>query len=132
MFAHPHRHGAGHGVRVVGRADRDGIDALAHLVEHLAIIVVPLGIGIFLGRLVEGLVVDVADGDHVARLAGVARVALALASHADAGEVDLFVGRLAFLRLRAAGDPESRARHGGREQEVATIGGVAHIKNLRK
>ena len=35
-------HGGGHGVDVVGRAHRHGVDALAHLVEHLAEIVEPL------------------------------------------------------------------------------------------
>ncbi len=87
----------GQRVVVVGRADGHGVDALAHLVEHLAVVVVLLGVRDTSARpAFERVLVDVADGDDVAEAGGVARVAVALAAHADAGEVDPLVRRLAL------------------------------------
>ena len=61
-------------------------------------------------RALQGGVIDVAKGHDVAVLGGVGGVAGPLAAHADAGEVDLFVGGLAPGRLRGVGDPEADAR----------------------
>ena len=93
VLAHLHGHDRGRGVRVVGRADGDGVDLLAHLREHLAEVVVLLGVGEARRLGVQRVVVDVAEGDDVAVLAGLAAVAAALAADADAGDVDLPVGQ---------------------------------------
>ena len=53
------------GVDVVGRADRDGVDAARFLVEHLAEIFVAPRLGKGLKRAGCALVVDVAQGDDV-------------------------------------------------------------------
>ena len=99
---------------MVGRAHGHGIDALAHLVEHLSEVVELLGLleAVLAGG-VELAVVDVADGDHVARAAGVVGIALALALDADAGHGDFFVGRAAGLGLRTAGYPIAHAGGSG-------------------
>jgi hypothetical protein len=53
------RHG-GHGVRVVGRGDEDGVHPFLHGVEHLAEIVERLGLGKLLQRALGPLGVDIA------------------------------------------------------------------------
>ena len=88
---------------VIGRADGDGVDALADFVEQLAEVVVLGGLGelVGLGPAVERVVVDVADGHDVAMIRGVVRVAASFAADADAGEADHFVRRVAFGGLGA-------------------------------
>ena len=118
VLAHPHGHQRGRGVGVVGRADGHRVDALAHLVEHLAEVGVALGLGKpLLAGVVQRAFVDVADGDHVAGVAGVARIARALAANADAGHGDRSLGDLLSCGANAAGHPKANARDGGRLQE---------------
>ena len=78
---------------VVGRADGHGVDLVAELLEHLAVVVELLRLGILLAHLVEHVAVDVAEGDDLAVLAGVIGIAIALAADADAREADLLIGR---------------------------------------
>src|SRR5689334_2572289 len=95
-------------MNVIRRADGDGVDALAHLVEQLAIIDELLGLGIEGRRLGQTLLIDVADGNDIAVPRGLRGITAALAVDADAGETDLLVGRLPFfISLRGAGDPEA-------------------------
>ena len=54
--------------------------------------------------------VDIAQRVDLAELGGVLDVALALAADADAAELNLFVGRLAFRGMQSAGDPIADAR----------------------
>jgi hypothetical protein len=123
VLAHPHRHQGGSGVVVVGRADRDRIDTLAHLVEHLAVVGELFRLRKHLRSGGEITGVYVADGHHVAVLAGVIRVADALNAQADAGDGDLLVGRLALLGIHTTGRPKAEARGGGGLQEQTTIRG---------
>jgi len=45
VLAQLHRHHARHGVGVIRRADHDRVDLLVHLVQQLAEILVPFGLG---------------------------------------------------------------------------------------
>ncbi len=101
MLAHAHRHHAGRGVGVVGRADGHRVDLLAHILEHLAVVEVLLRLGILRAHLVEAFAVDVAKGDNLTVLAGVVGVAVSLAANADTGEADLFIGRQTWRGRRA-------------------------------
>ena len=93
VLAHLHGHDGGRGVRVVGRADRHGVDLLAHLVEHLAVVDVTFWpSGTSRACRLASVLVDVAEGDDVAEVAGLVDVAGALAADADAGDVQLLVG----------------------------------------
>lgn len=92
MLAHLHRHDAGDCVRVIRSADRDCVDALVHLLKHLAKIVVFLGLGKFPGLVVQRAVVDVAEGDNVAEVGGLVCIAVSFSAHTDAGDVDRFIG----------------------------------------
>ncbi len=121
VLAHPHGHRPGGGVGVVGRADGDGVDLVAHLLEHLAVVDVLLGVGELGRHLVELGLVDVAEGDDLAVLAGVVGVALPLAADADAGEPDLLARRFLTAEGRASEDRAGHARHRGLAEEVATI-----------
>src|SRR6185503_18967999 len=105
-----------------GGADGDGVDLLRHLLEHLAVVEVLLRVRVLLGGLVVALVVDVADRDDVfAR--HVAHVAAALTAGADAGDVQLGVGRLLLaVPDLASGDPESGAGGSGVREELSTAG----------
>ena len=58
-------HRSWNGVRVIGRADGNGINRLAHFVEHLTAIVVLLCRAISSCRLVQTVFIDVADGNDV-------------------------------------------------------------------
>ncbi len=106
------RHHGGDGVGVIGRGDGDGVDLLAHLVEHLAEVGELSGLGVLGGFGVEALLVDVADGDEVGVLGGLLAVAVAFAADADAGEVDPLVGGFAGKFVGpglAAGNPNAGA-----------------------
>ena len=73
VLAGPDRRHRGDGVDVVGRADRDGVDVLGFLVEHLAEVLVSPRLREGLERAGRAVVVDVAQGDDVgAELADVA------------------------------------------------------------
>src|SRR5262249_50211439 len=117
-------HHAGRGVRVVGSGDGDGVDGLAHLVEQLAEVGELRRLGEGLGHGIEPALVDVADGDDIADVAGVLGVALALAADADAGDVQLVL--LLVLVGESAGDPPAEAGDGGRLQELTAIGRCGH------
>ena len=93
VLAHAHGHHAGRGVRVVGRADGHGVDLVAQLLEHLAVVEVLLRLGVLFPHLLELMLVDVAEGDDLAVLAGVVGVALTLAADADAREADFLIRR---------------------------------------
>ena len=93
VLAHSHGHDAGRGVGVVGRADGHGVDLVAELLEHLAVIKVLLCFGILLAHLVEDVAIDVAEGDDLAVTAGVVGIAVSLAADADAGKAHLLIGR---------------------------------------
>ena len=130
VLAHLHGHDAGRGVGVVGRAHGDGVDLAVHLLEHLAVVEVLLGVRELLGLLVERLFVDVAEGDDLAVAAGVVRVAIALAADADAGEADFLIDR----RFTHAGDggrggEQERARAGQRRlsEEATTVLTTRHL-----
>src|SRR5262249_46789392 len=104
-------------------------DFLAHFVEHLAEIEVAFGVGEFLVLLVETCFVNVADGDDIAELAGVADVAVALAANADAGKADLLAWRVRCARGRASVRGEEVTERGGASgQEEPSIDGPAHGK----
>ena len=121
VLAHPHRLGGDHGVGVIGRADGHGVDAVAQLVEHLAVVgefVVGL---VGLRHAVEELGIDVAEGVDLAVAGDVLDVALALAADADAGDLHPLEGRLALGGLQRAGDPVAHARERRGLQEFAAI-----------
>lgn len=91
-----HRKRGDDGVHVVWCGDGDGVNAVAELAEHLAVIVVKLRVRVLLGLHVIGIgaSVDVDEGDDVFRGAGVG-VAASLAANTDAGNVQLAVEVLA-------------------------------------
>ena len=111
VLAQPHRAEARRGVDVVRRADDDGVDVIAHRVEHLAEV---LELFRGLDRLLlcgDGEVagVDVADGDDV--LAGYAvHVLAATAGDADAGDVEPLVRP---QHPPGQGEHERQRRRGG-------------------
>ena len=105
MFAQPQGGDGSHAVHVIRRGDGDGIDGLAHLIEHFAPVAIELGVigaivlrGPILQRLVfpiQRVRVDVAQGDNIApQTEGAVGVAVALSTHPDAGNVDAIVGAL--------------------------------------
>src|SRR5262249_49909519 len=120
VLAEAHRHDAGRGVRMVRRADGDGVELLGHLVEHLAVVEVPFRVFEPRGLFVEGVLVDVADGDDLAQTAGVVDVAVALATDADPGEAE-------FLARRVAG---ARRGGGGRSEPVTGTGGAGQLQKV--
>jgi len=60
VLLHLHGHDAGRRMRVIGSAHGHGVDLLVHLLQHLAKVVVLLGVGKSLGLRVELIVIDVA------------------------------------------------------------------------
>ena len=121
-------------MRVVGRGDDDGVEVLL-LVEHLAEVGVGLGLGKPLGHLAQVQRIDVAQGDDV--FAGqVIDVVGALVGHADAGQVELFVGPLRRqCRSRpnhGAGGQRGRAGQHGLSQKFASFQMFGHGRGPRQ
>jgi hypothetical protein len=117
---------------VVRRADGHRVDVLLFLLEHDPVVGVLAGLLELLCRLVEPVLVHVAEGDDVL-LAAALDARGAAAAGADARDVQL---RVRALLLRPHGlasrDPEAEAARGGRAavlQEVATIGLARHLRS---
>src|SRR5262249_9761899 len=123
VLAHPDGLDAGRGVHVVGRADGYRVDLVAELLEHLAVVVERLGLGEALLLLGERMVVDVAESDDGAEVAGLIDVAGALAADADAGELQLAVGLVGSAGggERGAGEPVAWPGESRGLQKVAAV-----------
>ena len=80
-------------VRGGGGGDDDGVDVLSHRVEHPAEVTEPLGVRERPERVGGPLRVDVAQGDNVVSTGDAADVALALAAHPNASNVQFSAGR---------------------------------------
>ena len=74
------------------------------------------------------MIIDVAQSDDVAVVAGLLGVAVAFAAHADASDVDFFVGRFAVGQGKPSGHPEADPGQGGLFQEIATAGFTFHTR----
>ena len=122
VLAHLHRHDAGRRMRVIRSAHGHRVDVLIHLLQHFAKIVVFLGVREFASLRLQMMVVDIAQGDDVAVIAGLVGVTVPFASHSDAGDVDFFVGRFAVGQCKSPGHPEAHPRQGSLFQEIATAG----------
>src|SRR5204862_3730056 len=104
-LAHPHAGCRDNGVAMVGRADGEGVDLVAHLREHFAEVEELLSFRPTDAGRGQALLVNIADGYHVAGSASVLRVAAPFARYANARELDFFVCRAAFSAGRAAEPP---------------------------
>ena len=77
---------------MVGGTHRHRVDTLVQGIQHLAEVGEFFGPRIQLGRTVEPLFVDVADGHHLTELGRIGRITAALAADADAGHGNPLVG----------------------------------------
>src|SRR6185295_7449171 len=129
MLAHLEGGQRREGVGMLGDGDDDGVEVL-RVVEDLAEVLVLLRVGVQLGGGLDAAGVDVADRDDV--LAGDAlHVRRGLPAGADAGDVELGVGRLLLAVAElASGDPEAGADRGAVADEFATIGTMGHGDDL--
>ncbi len=123
MFTQGHGADGREAVVMVGRGNGDGINVLAHRVEHLAVILELPGVHGFIGKLfgffVERGLIHVADGDDVgAASGGFAAVAVTFSTDADAGDVDpvICAEHAAHERERESGRAD---RHAGAADELA-------------
>ena len=111
---------------MVGRADDANVNVLAVLGEEFAIVGELLRFGKPLGLplALERLAVDVADRDYVAKERSIVGVAAPLATDADAGDVELLVGRGAPGRATAGGDKVAGSddRRGAQKRTAAGLG----------
>ena len=122
VFAHLHRGGRLDRVHMVRRADRNGVELVAHFGVHIAVVDVFFRVFELVPFAVEGALVDVADRDDFAVVTGVRNVAAALAADADAGDRDALESRGARLFTEVAGsDQKTGARDRGGLQKIATI-----------
>ncbi|MCX5654561.1 MAG: hypothetical protein NTY65_07950 [Planctomycetota bacterium] len=136
VHAHADGPDGGRRVVVVGRGDEDDIDFLAVGVEHLAVIVVGLGVGDLALDLLDGLgdllVVDVAKGD-APLVGGLTRVAAAHAAARYDRNAEFGARRPRTENNRPAEKPQAgRAAGdgGGRLQKVAAIDTDCHLRSL--
>jgi hypothetical protein len=109
--------GAG-GVHVVGGPDDHGIDVLAGFIEHLAKVLVLLGLRPLGEPLLSAEPIHVRQRDHVLHSGfGIAQIAEGLAARADARDVQFLVGR--FI---AHGLQRGRASNGpGQERTIEEV-----------
>ncbi len=91
MLTEPHGGGRDNGMIMIGRADSDRVDAVGHFVEHIAPVLVAPGRGMGIADFRQGVVVDIADGNDVAKARGIFGLFLSFAADANAGEADFFV-----------------------------------------
>ena len=111
------------GVNVIGRADRDGVDLLRFLVDHLPEIFVAPRLGECVKRAGGALVVDVAQGDDVGSEPGDGGdVASSHAAGTDSADIDSLARRDEARPAQhvARDDHEVEGEPAGRGQERAT------------
>ena len=77
-----------HRVEMIGGSDHYGIDALMHIVKHLAEIAVTPGIGIFLKRVRSMAFIDVAQSNDVVATGDGIEIACPLAADANPSNID--------------------------------------------
>jgi hypothetical protein len=73
------------------------------------------------------ILIDVAEGDDVAVIAGLVAIAVPLAADADAGDVEFLVGRFALGPGETASHPKTEAGQGGIADEVAARSSWFHV-----
>ena len=121
MLAQRHGMSCHAGMRMVGGGHHDGIDALAHLVEHHAPVLEPAGVGIVTERLVGIFPVDIAQGHDVLR-SHVLEVAASHAANTDTGDVQFVTrGRMA----KAASQHRVRHDHHAQRGSSASLDEVS-------
>jgi len=130
VFAHLHRHDAGRGMMMVGRADRDRVNFPAQLLEHLAVIAVEPGFRVLLRTRLERVLVHVAERHNVVRGAMI-RVAGAFATGADHGNVQFFIGRFE-ARAGCAGGPRHQNRAAGKGRIINEFAACDQILRRRR
>ena len=97
---------------MVGRGDEHGVDILAHLVEHLAVVPVALGVRVAVESILGIFPVDVAQGHDIFGL-HVLEVGGAHAAASDGGDIE-FVARGGMTR----GLAEHGARNDGQSGQT--------------
>ena len=113
--------------RVVGRADGDGVDLVAQLLEHLAVVVVLLRLGVLRRPSCRGVLSSMSQRATISPCRpGVVGVAVPLAADADAGEADLLVRRTGTGRTGEGRGPARKNGPGdagqrGLRQEIASF-----------
>ncbi len=124
VLAELDRHHRGRRMMIVGSADKHGIDLAVHFVEHFPIVGKSLGQRLAKGLVlvmlldlseatVDGALDHVADG-HQVFLCGRQDMVPATPAHADAGDVELGVGRRTG-EDSGRGEPFSSGRRGGKD-----------------
>ena len=112
--------GADNRVHMVGRADRNGVDFVHHFVVHIAIVDERFCVFEFLLLAVKGVVIDVAQRDDFAVIAGVGNVPAPFAADANAGNGYRFQRVSARLFAEIPGsDQETGASYCRRLDEIA-------------
>ena len=92
MLTHLHGSDGGDGVHMVRGRHRDGVNGLAHLVQHLAVVLECGSSGIFFATSPKCVQIHVAQCDNVATATRVViRVTAALAACADGSDIDFAV-----------------------------------------
>ena len=122
-------------VMMIRRGHDDGVDALFHLGEHLAVILVALGVGIFLAARFKRARVHVAQADDdAAGLGGFIGVAGAFAAGADHPNLDAAVEILSSHDVWP-GDREGAGGERGVLDELTTAergsrpGGIERLRH---
>ena len=121
VLAHGQRFGRDDGMGVVGRSHQDRIDALAHFIIHLAVIIIPLGVGKTLENRLGITPVHVAQGHDIIRLCHVFQIGITHASDTYSRDVQLVTGR---------DMPETLAQNAARGDGQAGQGGSACLEKI--
>ena len=127
MLAHSHAGCRDNCVAMVGRADGEGVDLVAHLREHFAEVEELLSFRPTDAGRGQALLVNIADCYHVAGSASVLRVAAPFARYADAGELDFLVGGPALAWGDAAERPISGPDGRGGLEKATSIRSACHV-----
>ena len=111
-------------MRVIGRADRNGIDLLFDFVVHLPVIAELLCLGKPFGGSAEGVCVCVAEGDDIFAAYTTEAIA-ALTTGTDAGDIQFRVSVLRLCKSRS-GKSGDQAGDTGNLEKITTFDLVCH------
>ncbi len=108
-------------MHVVGRGDHHRVDVLA-LLKHHAIVFEDFRLGIIAERMGSIVMIDIAQGNDIFT-SHFAQIAASLVADTDAGDIQLFAGRLVSRSAQnmARHDVKGGNARGGRGQKTSTM-----------
>jgi len=132
MLPQTHPENRGMGVGMVGKTHDEGVKAVGELLKELAVVLELPGLRErFLGRsLAQNLIVNVAEGNHIAQAGGSGGIERSLGAQSEACKPKSVVRAGPCQSRRLSSAPESHPQEGGIPEELPATARFGHETSL--